>query len=87
MTEGTNNNGRKQINNNVRTKVILKHKHGSKCPICNTKKYPLVFDHIYPKSRGGSDKSINLRLICARCNIIKSDKVISDKHLKKLGGN
>lgn len=71
------------MNRDTRTEVILKHKFGSLCPICKTKKYPLIFDHIYPKSRGGSDKPINLRLICTKCNTIKADRVITDKYLRK----
>ena len=84
MSIGTENNGRKSINKGIRTEVILKHKYGSKCPICNTGVYQLVFDHIFPRSRGGSDRVINLRLICQRCNRLKADRIISDKYLKKL---
>ena len=76
--------GNSLFNRSIRTQVILNHKTGSKCPVCKSKRCPLVFDHIYPKSRGGSNKPINLRLICQKCNTVKSDRIISNKYLKKL---
>ncbi len=30
-------------------------------------------DHIYPKSRGGSNENYNLALVCYPCNALKSD--------------
>lgn len=86
MSIRTKSYGNTLFNRSIRTQIILNHKTRSKCPVCKSKRYPLVFDHIYPKSRGGSNKSINLRLICQKCNIVKSDRIISDKYLKKLLG-
>jgi hypothetical protein len=37
----------------------------------------LEFDHIIPVSRGGPTSVENLRLLCRRCNIAKSDRIDS----------
>lgn len=45
------------------------------CVICNSKDN-LHFDHILPYSKGGTSlKSSNIRLLCARHNLEKSDKL------------
>ena len=38
--------------------------------------YPLTVDHIYPRSRGGSDALDNLQPMCYKCNQSKGAKVI-----------
>ena len=35
----------------------------------------LHVDHVFPASRGGSSKFENLQLLCAGCNLRKSDKI------------
>ena len=48
----------------------------SKCTICGSTK-DLQIDHIYPKSKGGSDVEGNLQVLCAKCNIEKGNKLES----------
>ena len=35
----------------------------------------LHIDHIYPVSKGGETVPSNLRALCARCNLVKGDKI------------
>lgn len=47
------------------------------CAICGSKKN-LHFDHVIPFSKGGSSLTAeNIRLLCVRHNLEKSDKIIS----------
>lgn len=49
------------------------------CAYCGCKlngKYHV--DHIIPLSRGGSNNADNLTLTCARCNLSKGDKLLSE---------
>lgn len=46
-----------------------------KCVICGSIKN-LHFDHDLPFSKGGTSLTVkNIRLLCARCNLAKSDKI------------
>ena len=47
-----------------------------RCVICGSEK-DLHFDHIIPYSKGGSSNTAkNVQLLCAKCNLNKSDKII-----------
>jgi len=48
---------------------------GGKCVICSSVKN-LHFDHDLPFSKGGTSLTAkNIRLLCAKCNLSKSDKI------------
>jgi 5-methylcytosine-specific restriction endonuclease McrA len=44
-------------------------------------------DHILALSRGGSNKSENLQLLCMTCNRSKATKSMFEFYLRKAGGN
>ncbi|MBQ3640954.1 HNH endonuclease [bacterium] len=47
-----------------------------RCAICGSEK-DLHFDHIIPYSKGGSSTTAkNVQILCAKCNLNKSDKII-----------
>ena len=39
---------------------------------------PLEIEHIYPKSKGGSDRASNLTVACTKCNRLKSNQDVKD---------
>lgn len=48
---------------------------GGKCVLCDSTKN-LHFDHDLPFSKGGTSLTAkNIRLLCAKCNLAKSDKI------------
>lgn len=45
-----------------------------RCVKCNAHK-DLSVDHVYPRSKGGTDDFDNLQTLCRTCNSIKRDRV------------
>jgi 5-methylcytosine-specific restriction endonuclease McrA len=55
----------------------LLEKWGRKCAYCDKTGVPLQIEHIYPKSKGGSNRVSNLTLGCNDCNTDKGNQDIS----------
>ncbi|NMG10578.1 RNA-guided endonuclease IscB [Brasilonema sp. UFV-L1] len=56
----------------------LLEKWGRECAYCGAKNVPLEIEHVYPKSKGGSDRVSNLTLACHQCNQAKGNQDIQD---------
>ncbi|WP_287582939.1 RNA-guided endonuclease IscB [Candidatus Borrarchaeum sp.] len=56
----------------------LLEKWGRKCVYCGKTGVPLQVEHIIPRSRGGSDRVLNLTLSCERCNQHKGDRTATE---------
>jgi len=56
----------------------LLEKWGRECAYCGAKYVPLTIDHIYPKSKGGSDRVSNLTLACFPCNQKKGNRDVAE---------
>ena len=73
-TNNINNDYSRVIPTSVKIEVWKRDK--GCCVICGSNK-DLHFDHIIPYSKGGSSTTAkNIQLLCAKCNLSKSDKII-----------
>jgi 5-methylcytosine-specific restriction endonuclease McrA len=61
----------------IRLILTLKRRDGERCCGCGRRfrrrSRPATIDHCRPRSRGGTDRIRNLRLLCLRCNQRKSN--------------
>ncbi|BAY48333.1 HNH endonuclease [Scytonema sp. HK-05] len=64
------------------TREYLLEKFARKCAYCDKQDIPLQVEHIYPRSKGGSNRISNLTLSCEKCNTKKGTKDIKE-FLKK----
>ena len=64
----------------LREYLLTKWQH--QCAYCGAKNIPLEIEHIYPKSKGGSDRVSNLTIACHKCNQKKGSQPV-EKFLKK----
>lgn len=56
----------------------LLEKWGRKCAYCDADNEPLTIDHIYPRSKGGSNRVSNLTLACLPCNQRKGNRDVAE---------
>ena len=54
-------------------KAVWERDHG-RCQICGSKRR-IHYDHHIPLSKGGSNTVENMRILCQKCNLKKSDKI------------
>lgn len=59
-------------------KEYLLEKWDRKCAYCDKENVPLQVEHIYPKSKGGSNRVSNLTLACKPCNKRKDDRLVQE---------
>jgi hypothetical protein len=71
-TEGFSATTSRHIPRDVRGEVWSRD--GGRCVECQADDY-LEYDHIIPHSRGGASTVNNVRLLCRRCNLAKSDRI------------
>lgn len=67
---------------NYEVREYLLEKWGRECTYCGKKDIPLQIEHIYPKSKGGTNQISNMTLACEKCNQKKGNKLI-EQFLKK----
>ncbi|NTG86182.1 HNH endonuclease [Agrobacterium rhizogenes] len=58
------------------TKKLVAERDTHRCVYCGDIEGPFHFDHLFPRSRGGSDKPDNIVIACAPCNLAKGDKTL-----------
>lgn len=56
-------------------RIAVWHRDGGKCVKCGAANN-LHFDHIIPVAKGGASTVENIELLCAQCNMQKSDKIM-----------
>lgn len=65
---------RKRYNPKTRFRQLMKAEGGLVCLYCGSTDN-LTTDHIIPKSKGGSNRSENFQILCARCNKKKGNRL------------
>ena len=66
--------GRKRIPIPEDVRNAVWRRDGGKCVICGSSE-KLEFDHLIPFSKGGSNTTRNIQLLCEKCNRSKKDKI------------
>lgn len=59
-------------------KYAVETRDGRMCAYCGNPSGPFQFDHLHPRSRGGTDAPNNLVLACQACNLDKSDLTLRE---------
>ena len=63
---------RTRLTNQVISEVFLRDE--GKCVLCGSQE-ELQFDHIIPVSKGGSSEVDNIRILCAKCNTSRGNRI------------
>jgi hypothetical protein len=56
-------------------KLIVYERDQGRCVRCNSNQ-SIQFDHIIPVAKGGSNTEENIQILCQKCNLEKSDKIM-----------
>jgi hypothetical protein len=56
--------------------IIRLSRDGQRCVYCGTEEGTFHFDHLWPVSKGGSEKANNIVLACEQCNLSKGGKTL-----------
>ena len=56
-------------------KLIVYERDQGRCVRCNSNQN-IQFDHIIPVAKGGSNTEENIQILCQKCNLEKSDKIM-----------
>jgi 5-methylcytosine-specific restriction endonuclease McrA len=59
-------------------RAYLLEKFGHRCAYCGRSDVAFELDHVWPKSRGGSDRVSNLALSCHDCNSLKGNRTAAE---------
>jgi hypothetical protein len=73
IAEGSDSSRSRHIPDHVRVEVWQRD--GGGCVRCGAQDY-LEFDHVIPFSRGGSNSTENVQLLCRRCNLAKGGELV-----------
>ena len=57
------------------TRLFVWHRDGGRCQHCGSRR-ELQFDHVIPRSRGGSGHASNVELLCGSCNRRKGASLV-----------
>lgn len=58
------------------TRLFVWRRDGGRCRNCGSDR-DLHFDHIIPRSMGGSNLAENVELLCGRCNLRKGTRLFA----------
>jgi len=71
--KGQRNKKVSRVSSSINRRARLIKEYGKKCVHCGTSEAFLTMDHIWPKSRGGDNRTQNLQLLCRLCHDIKDN--------------
>jgi hypothetical protein len=63
------------------TRLFVWQRDAGRCQGCGSRK-DLQFDHLIPRSSGGSSSAENVQILCRSCNLRKGATVVDDKGIE-----
>ena len=63
------------------TRKNILHRDSHSCQYCGYKGAKLSIDHVFPRSRGGSDNWENVTTACLTCNVLKGDRTPKEANM------